>query len=289
MTATDLSHRHGFGFSTVTGDASRLVPWRRPARGSQVAVGDALTGSLLGLDLAMSHRRLRRLASEGVPQTPRLNGNDRTTMTDTVALLNPRTLTDIDQTRIGSAVLRGRMRIEDAADSASALDLLAAEGRIDPFEGSCSVDVTAPADPRARAVFNRRNIPTGGGQRDGLDSWGTSHESLTGCLCLRFPDDAGWELAVGREDAGQVGARFSDLNLRVAELLADLKVPAALFPSVMAMATQDYIDNVPAVHEDDWAAMARHAAALDRERVADYVSAVVANGPVRRVESEAAR
>jgi hypothetical protein len=288
--ATDISHRHVFGFAMAIGDASRLVPWRRPARGSHVAIGDALTGSLLGLDLATSQRRLRRLASEGLPQMPRLNGNDRTAMTDTVALLNPRLLTDGDLARIGGAVLRGRTRIEGAAGSASVLDLLAMEGRIAPVRRQLLAWTAQRQPTRAPELFSIGEIfRLGGGKPDGLDPWGTSHESLAGCFCLRFPDDTEWDLATGRGDAGQIGARFPDLNLRVAELLADLKVPAALFPAVMALATQDYIDTVPALHADDWAAMAGHAAALGRERVSDYVSAVVANGPVRRVESEGAR
>ena len=122
-----------------------------------------------------------------------------------------------------------------------------------------------------------------------IDGWGTSHETLTGCFCLRFPDDAGWELSVGRADTGQAGARAAELNLRVAVLLADLRVPATLFPGVMALATQDYIDSVPLVHRDDWAAMAGRAAAIGRERIEDYVSAVVATGPVRAVEAAGAR
>ena len=57
----------------------------------------------------------------------------------------------------------------------------------------------------------------------------------------------------------------------------------------MALATQDYIDSVPLVHRDDWAAIAGRAAAIGRERIEDYVSAVVASGPVRAVETAGGR
>jgi hypothetical protein len=80
-----------------------------------------------------------------------------------------------------------------------------------------------------------------------------------------------------------------ELNLRVTVLLADLRVPATLFPAVMALATQDFIDSVPLVYADDWAALARRASTLSRERVEDYVSAVIASGPVRAVEEAGAR
>jgi hypothetical protein len=288
--AADVSHRHLFGFATVLGDAGRLVGWRRPTRAGQLAVGDALTGSLLGLDLGLAHKRLRRLASEGLPEAPKLNGNDRETMTATVALLNPRLLKDAEQTRIGTAVARGRMRVADSAAVPPALDALAVEGGLTPVRRQLLAWTARHEPARLLDLFSISELfRLGGGQHVDLHAWGTSHESLIGCFCLRFPDDGAWALAVDRPNTGQMGARLGDLNLQVAALLADLGVPAALFPSVMALATQDYIDSVPAVHTDDWAAMAGRVAAISRERMEDYVSAVIADGPVRRSASEGAR
>jgi hypothetical protein len=129
----------------------------------------------------------------------------------------------------------------------------------------------------------------GGGRTAAVDPWGTAHEAVTGCFCLRFPDDSAWDLASGRADTGQAGARLAELNLRVAVLLAELRIPATLFPHVMALATQDYIDSVPLVHADDWAAIAGRASAITRERMEDYVAAVLANGPVRVVEEGGVR
>jgi len=57
----------------------------------------------------------------------------------------------------------------------------------------------------------------------------------------------------------------------------------------MALATQDYIDGVPLVYPDDWAALVGRASLLTRERIEDYVSAVVASGPVRAIEETGAR
>lgn len=285
--AVDISHRHVFGTTAVSEDR-RLTAWRRPARGSTHAAGDAVTGSLLGLDLALSRTRLRRMAAEGLPETPKLNGNDRDTMTDTVALLNPRLLDDAAGAQIADAVRRGRARVEEAGDSA-ALDALAIEARIAPTRRGLLAWTARRASRDLAGLFSLAELfRLGGGARTSIDGWGTSHEPLTGCFCLRFPDDTGWELSAGREDTGQVGARAADLNLRVAVLLADLRVPAALFPGVMAFATQDYIDSVPAVHADDWVAITR-AAAISRERMEDYVAAVVASGPARAVEEAGAR
>ena len=282
--AVDLSHRHLFGFSTGVGDARLLIPWRRPTRGA-TAAGDAVTGSVMGIDLALSRTRLRRLVPQALAETPRMNSNDRESMTDTVAMLNPRDVDDARGVRIAEAVQRGRVRVDQAGQDAGRLDALAVEARVDPLRRGLFGWTARHAASDISGLFSLAELfRLGGGTPSAADGWGTSHEPLTGCFCVRFPDDSAWQLTVGRPDTGQAGARLVDLNLRVALWLADLRVPAGLFPSVMAFATQDYIDSVPLTHADDWTALAGSGAALGRERVEDYVSAVIASGPVRPVD-----
>ena len=285
--AVDISHRHAFGVASVSDDR-RLLPWRRPARGSTVATGDAVTGAVMGIDLALSRTRLRRLVSEALPESPRLNANDRETMIDTVALLNRRALDDSRGSVLAQAVQRGRARVEQAGSDVARLDVLAVEARIDSSRRGL-LDWTARHAPASVSeMFSLAELfRLGGGAASAIHGWGTAHESLTGCLCVRFPDGDSWRLTVGRPDTGQTAARIAELNLRVALLMADLHVPATLFPDLMAFATQDYVDSVPAVHPDDWVALAGRASALTRERVEDYVSAVVASGPVRAAEGAA--
>ena len=287
--AVDISHRHLFGFTTAVGDDRRLVAWRRPIRGSG-GVGDAVTGALMGLDLALSKTRLKRLSLEALPEAPKLNTNDVETLTNTVALLNPRELDDARGRQIADAVQRGRTRVDEAANDARALDGLAAEARIDVSRRSVLDWTVHHASSYVPDLFSIGELfRLGGGRPSTVRAWGTAQGALTGCLCIRFPDDAAWELTIGRTDTGQMGARLMELNLRVTVLLADLRVPATLFPAVMALATQDFIDGVPLVYADDWAAIARRASTLSRERVEDYVSAVIASGPVRAVEDAGAR
>jgi len=57
----------------------------------------------------------------------------------------------------------------------------------------------------------------------------------------------------------------------------------------MTMAMQDYIDTVPAAYTEDWQAISAHAWAITRERIEDYVSALVVNGPVRVASSSASK
>jgi hypothetical protein len=217
-----------------------------------------------------------------------LNANDRDTMTDTLALLNPRDVNDAGAARIASAMKRGRARVEEAADDSRALDALAVEARLDASRRGL-LDWTARRLPSsAIGLFSLAELfRLGGGTTAGVGGWGTSHEALTGCLCVQFPDDAAFAFAAGRPSTGQLGTRVAELNLRIAELLSDLGVPATLFPGVMALATQDFVDSLPLLYPDDWAAFAGLASALSRERVEDYVSAVV--GPVRPVDEAGAR
>ena len=288
--AVDISHRHVFGLTSTVGDARRLVSWRRPTRGSAVAAGDAVTGSVMGIDLALSKTRLRRLAAEALAESPRLNGNDRETMTDTVALLNPRELNDAQGKQIAAAIQRGSIRVAQSVTDARALDALAIEAHVDATRRGLLDWTARHAASSVKDLFSLAELfRLGGGTPSAVDGWGTSHEALTGCLCVRFPKDAAWELTVGRLATGQVGARVAELNLRVASLLADMRVPATLFPAVMALATQDFIDSVPLVYQDDWTALVGRASTLSRERVEDYVSAVVASGPVRVVEEAGVR
>jgi hypothetical protein len=288
--AVDISHRHVFGLTSGVPDARRLAPWQRPERGSAVAAGDAVTGSVMGIDVALSRTRLRRLTADALAESPRLNANDSETMTRTVALLNPRHLDDAQAREIAQALQRGRGRVEQAAPDAQALDRLAADARMDPPRRGLLEWTSRHRPASVNQMFSLAELfRLGGGKPSAVDPWGTSHDAVTGCLCIRFPDDTAWELTIGRRDTGQLGARVAELNLRIAAMLADLGVPATLFPAVMALATQDYINTVPVMYPDDWAALAGGASALTRERVEDYVSAVVASGPVRVVEETGPR
>ena len=89
-----------------------------------------------------------------------------------------------------------------------------------------------------------------------------------------------WDQLAGRPASGQLGAAVPDVTLRVAEHMAALKVPVALVPAVLAIATQTHIDTAPPLYPDDWLGVVGHVQQLSREAIEDYV-AVVAAGPVR--------
>ena len=72
----------------------------------------------------------------------------------------------------------------------------------------------------------------------------------------------------------------ADLNLRIAIVLSELKLPAAIERHVLAAAMQDFIDEVKPTDADDWLTLVRSAQSVSRERIEDYVAAVAASGPL---------
>jgi hypothetical protein len=281
---SDQSHRHSFGLmekpNAVTG--VRRV-WLRPAK-----AGRAISGSLFGLDLTLSTNRLRRLALDGLPHPARMRSNDSAALVDVLALVNPRALTSHDLEAIEASIASGRRQVQAAAD-ASALGRLGMRVSMSESRRELLAWTLQKEPAQVPLLFSTAEMFwLGSTDRpfDRLEAWGTSFEPQSGCYCLRFPAAGAWDHAVGRVGGRLLGAAVPDLTLRVAEHMAALRVPAALFPSVMALATQDFIDGAPPIFDDDWVGIVAYAGRLSREMVQDYVAAVVAAGPVREATTE---
>jgi hypothetical protein len=103
---------------------------------------------------------------------------------------------------------------------------------------------------------------------------------LTGCLCSRMMPPGSWLVLSGRPQLGLEAAILPDLTLRIAMVLKELALPAALTKVILSGAMQDFIDEVRPTDDGDWLSMARAARALTRERVEDYIAAATASGPL---------
>jgi hypothetical protein len=277
----DVAHKHDFGsITSVNAEARRRTPWLRPRQPN----GATVVGAVLGLDLALAHHALRRLAADRVPELPRLKQNDREVFTTSVALMNPRSVNDDDLNRIAEGVRSGRRRVSEAAADPARLDELAAAARMSALRRQLLV-WAARHDARSIAnlfsIAELLEIGDASGNREARQTFGVAEETLTGCYCNRFPVPGPWETYSGRPGTGQLATRVPDLTLRVAELLDELEAPAALLPAVLSLATQDFIDEVPALYPDDWPAAVAYARAVTRERVEDYIASLTATGPLR--------
>jgi hypothetical protein len=253
--------------------------------------GRALAGSLFGLDLTLSRKRLRRLALDGLPHPPRINANDSAALVDALALINPRTLTSDDLASIAQSIASGRDLVRAATDAPS-LDRLAAQVSMSENRRELLGWMLQQEPARVATLFSTSEmfwLGLNDRRLERLDSWGTSFEPQSGCYCLRFPTAGTWDRVAGRLGGRLLGAAVPDLTLRVAEHLAALKVPVALLPGVMTMATQDFIDGATPIYDDDWLGIVGHAGQVPQETVQDYVAALVAAGPVRPATREAQR
>ena len=102
----------------------------------------------------------------------------------------------------------------------------------------------------------------------------------SGCLCTRLAPPRLWRLLSGRPQLGLMAAAVPDLNLHVAMMLRELRLPAAVAKVILEAATQDFIDEVRPTDFNDWLTLVRTARTVSRERIEDYVATATAVGPL---------
>jgi hypothetical protein len=113
-----------------------------------------------------------------------------------------------------------------------------------------------------------------------LDPWGISAVTSDGCACTRMPQPGKLPLLAGRHQIGLFATAVPDLNLHVARMLSDLRLPARLAKYVLSAAVLDFVDEVRSTDPDDWLSLVRGAVAMPRDRIEDYVAAAAADGPL---------
>jgi hypothetical protein len=84
----------------------------------------------------------------------------------------------------------------------------------------------------------------------------------------------------GRWYTGALATGFPDLNLRLAEVLGELRMPATLLPSVLAAATWDLVLNVRSRDFDDRQGLIDFVDALTADRVEQYLALLTTDGPL---------
>jgi hypothetical protein len=82
-----------------------------------------------------------------------------------------------------------------------------------------------------------------------------------------------------------MATRLADVNLRVLEVLTQLRLPISLAPGVLAAALQDVLDNARLAYFDDWLSLSRDIQSLGDDAFSDYISALTARGPLVPAET----
>jgi hypothetical protein len=289
LLADDVSRRHDFGFGTKDAEVRLRSAWAVPRPEVTPGVPWHINGSLLGLDIALAPLALRRLNFERVLEAPKLTSNERDSFALSVSLMNPFSLRDADLDAITEAVGRGRQRVAALTSGASgglaereaAFERIADEISIEAWRRRAVRWMLSREANRVAGMFSGSELLVlGGGRPADFDSWGMSMLTFQGCLCSRLTPPGRWPTLLGRPPLGLTSSGVADLNLHVAMMLKQLRLPAAIAKVVLAGAMQDFIDEVKPSDDADWLTLARTARAFTRERIEDYISAATAGGPL---------
>jgi hypothetical protein len=273
----NIALRHELGSA---GAGSRSA-WRLPTEGHS-GRGWRVSGSLLGLDVALARMALRRLDFNVMPPEPKLVSAERQTAALSVALLNAASLRDADRDEIAAALARGRARLAALDGSRTEIERAASDAglsawRREALAWTASNDrehLDAQLSPLETMWLGQPRATVAGA----LDDWGAAMLPLSGCLCLAMPQPRPWEPLTGRPSLGLLATRGADVAILVAVALSESRLPAELAPGVIAFAMQEVVDQARPSYMDDWSEFTRAARAMSRDTLADFIAAQAAVG-----------
>jgi hypothetical protein len=265
------------------GDPKRVGAWMLATNARADSNSMSLTrGSLLGVERALAVFSLRRLTLDSPAQAPAIAQWDAQGLAESASALNPFRLTDAARDAIASALERGRRRVAEVARDPAGLDTLVAGVGVERWRRR--LIRWAPQDPDAVMQYLSLGEIAALGAPAGLPAeaqdWGVSQRFVDGSFDVRLPMRLAWHRMSGRRGAGLLAAQVADLPLRVAESLAALKLPSVLAHGVVQYATWDLISSIQMADVDDWLAVVRAVQRVTPDQMADYISALTADGPL---------
>lgn len=280
-TAASVAARHDFGLAHEEYDRRVRAAWAMPKRTVNSGMPWYVRGAALSLDIAVPSLALRRIDTSPLARPPAIAETERDVFATSVALMNPLALQNEDRDAIADAVARGRRRVDALAGEVGGVKALAREIGMDGWRIRSLQWNMRHAPQRVGSLFSMTELLYMGGGRDvDLNAWGMSATSLTGCICTRLVEPSLWTALAGRAEPGMLAATVADLNLHVAVALAEMRLPAGLAQSVLAIAVQEFVDRVQFSHDDDWLARVRVSQDVSRERIEDYIAAATVDGPL---------
>jgi hypothetical protein len=280
ISSFEAASRHSFGLDLP--GFGRAGVWRWPAAGADRVRDWHLTGSMLGIDVAMSQYSLVRISNRPPSTRPSINDEDRLVLTESVVLMEPALLTAADHAAIVSGLKRGRERLASLRSRAD-VEALAQNLSMTPlrralFEWAAAIDLPGTVSSLSLseifAAGRDKTVPLAR-----FDAWGVSAEARLGCQCLQMPARP-IDAYAGRWFSGVIATGFADLNLRLAEALDELHMPGALLAPVMAAAMWDFLMTVQVSDFDDVTSWITFASDLGIDRVEQYLALLTTDGPL---------
>lgn len=281
IAASDVATRHDFGLRPT--GISAGDPWQLPVPTAGTTRGWRVTGALLGLDVKLADMLLVRISAKPPARKPTLNDGDRRVLTEAIALVQSAALTTSDRDDIVAAIRRGRQRLAGLKTPGDAA-ALADEIRLSPARRTLLPWSVVHEPGRVPSALSPTELMWVGLDRKpvapSLSAWGAPGEPRLGCLCLQLLDRRAWETLAGRRNSGMLATGFPDLNLRLAELLADLQMPPQLLGAVLGAATLDFINTMTSRDPDDWRGLVDFVQSLRAERIEQYLALLTTDGPL---------
>lgn len=280
LSAAEAASRHDFGLGAR--GLLGAVPWRHPWPDKDDEGRWRVTGSLLGLDVRLADFALVRLSMRPPPHRPSLDGVDRRVATEAVALVNPAFLSDADRDEMAAAIRAGRARLGAVETTRDALEI-AGELSLGALRRTL-LTWTILHDPERVSVFLSPSellwLGRGRDRPDALQAWGAPAGPRQGCYCLHFARPRFREILTGRASAGMLASAFPDLNARLAELLSELRMPAALLAPVLRSAALEFVNGAVSRDPDDWRGPVEFVQALGPEHLEQYLALLTTDGPL---------
>jgi hypothetical protein len=197
--------------------------------------------------------------------------------------MDPSGFTDADRELIIRAIRRGELRVAALARGDESADTVIAEARLSEWRGNLLRWTLAHEPAAVPAEFSLAELfwlGRPGPSPEALQPWGVSSALLSGCLCLWFPPPGPWDESTGHPGDGQLATMVPDLALRMAQVLAELGLPAALVPAALVAATSDVIDEARLAGADDWPTLVHFIRSISRDRMEEYLALLTAIGPL---------
>ena len=290
LLADDVSRRHDFGFGARDAETRTRLAWSVPRVDVNPGTPWRVSGSLLGLDIALAPLALRRLNYERVLEAPRLTSNERDAFAASVSLMNPFLLRDADRDAIADAVASGQRRIGALRNGGQPAARAAADTAFEAIADELSIEGARRRAVRWMLVHDADRVPAmfsltevlvlGGARLADLHPWGMSMMIAQGCVCSRLTPPGMWPTLLGRPPLGLTATALADVHLHVAIMLKEMRLPAAIAKVVLSGAVQDFIDEARPTDDSDWLTLVRSARSATRDRVEDYIAAATAAGPL---------
>jgi hypothetical protein len=279
LTAAAASRRHAFGRPQ---GPNRDRTWAAPSINVDRRFPWHVSGSLLELDVALAPIATRRLSLRPLAASPLLNTGDRAALVTTAAVLDPGVFTDEAQQLVCTLLARALQRLASVAGAEGRE--IAAHARLSPLRTAVFEWRVASDRRRLAEFFSMTELVriglAGDPVPDALGRWGNYDLALSGRSAPgRFP-----AYPVERY-AGRVrrllAAALPDLQLTLAWRLAEMRLPAALVPALMASASVEVVNTAPSRYTDDWEALVSRVRDIDAHAVERYLGLLTTGGPLR--------